>query len=240
MNSRYMAASAMLLVGGLCPGDEKKGDGDKLQGVWEVVSLEMDGERLPGVKGIEFKLAVKGETLDAPGLAGALDKVKFTFVIDATKSREAARHHDRGGRGGLGLAGDLQARGGHPHALPGVRPAGRGRRTSRAAGAFSSWSASGRGSDARRPSRPYTKRSQHRRRLMAGEKRAAGGSADRSKNARRPNRTSARCLTSARVRPAGRPPGVGGWQSCFSHSACTAWRRTRSTTTACPPRAWGP
>src|SRR5262245_3520932 len=70
--------SAILLAGGLSAGEDKKGDKDRLQGEWVVVSVELAGRKLENVK--DRKLVVKGDEWTAP--SGG----KFKFKIDATKS----------------------------------------------------------------------------------------------------------------------------------------------------------
>ena len=79
---RYVVVSTVLLVGGLCAGDDKKDDPDKLQGRWQVVSMELDGEPIPDVKGV--RVVVKRNTWTFRGLA--LDKVAVTVRADAGKS----------------------------------------------------------------------------------------------------------------------------------------------------------
>jgi len=84
MIARSVVASAVLLVGGVCAGDDKKddkkGDEDQLQGEWAVVSVAIGGKEVELFKG--EKLVVKGGEWILP--AGGTSKLRFR--LDAAKS----------------------------------------------------------------------------------------------------------------------------------------------------------
>jgi uncharacterized protein (TIGR03067 family) len=80
MITRYMVTSVVLLVGGLCAGDDKKDDKDQLQGEWVIVSAERSGTKFENLMG--KKLVVKGDEWTPPGG----QKLKFKFKLDAAKN----------------------------------------------------------------------------------------------------------------------------------------------------------
>src|SRR5262245_56018434 len=84
MIARFVVMCVVLSAGGLCAGDdtkgEKKDDKDQLQGEWVVVKAEVAGKELASLK--DKKLVVKGDEWTAP--TGR--ELTFKFKLDAAKN----------------------------------------------------------------------------------------------------------------------------------------------------------
>jgi uncharacterized protein (TIGR03067 family) len=73
----------LALTADAVPGDATKKDLDAMQGVWQVVSLEIDGKALPEDQFKAFKLTIKGDKGSHPGDDGKTEEA--TLKLDASK-----------------------------------------------------------------------------------------------------------------------------------------------------------
>jgi uncharacterized protein (TIGR03067 family) len=84
MTLRALAPLACLLLLGADNKAEIKKDMDKLQGTWDVVSLEVGGQKAPAEALPQFRLTIKGDKMSHKGKQEG-DTEETTFTIDPSK-----------------------------------------------------------------------------------------------------------------------------------------------------------
>jgi uncharacterized protein (TIGR03067 family) len=81
--------------------DDKKKDGDKIQGTWQAVSVERGGEKVPEERVKELKLVFGADGNLA--LARGEHELKGTYQLDASKKIKEINLKAEGEKGVLGI-----------------------------------------------------------------------------------------------------------------------------------------
>jgi uncharacterized protein (TIGR03067 family) len=80
-------AFGLALTADAVPGDATKKDLDAMQGTWQVVAMEIDGQAVPEEQLKPFKLTIKGDKGSHTSPDGKIEEA--TIKLDATKKPKA-------------------------------------------------------------------------------------------------------------------------------------------------------